>query len=138
MKCSEASSEQRISSEPETGPISIGDSPSCLQPAKGGHGSRGDKTPRHHSKSIQIHSEANPNPSRITLSSVPCSSGLKHHADSVFLNIMYKYIANLHGGFSCIVGVSYSGTCLGRTTNRSSLAMLDCAAAIFACCVLAC
>ena len=50
MKCSEASSEQRTSSEPETDSMSIGDPPSCLQPAKGGHGSRGDRTPRHHSK----------------------------------------------------------------------------------------
>ena len=95
MICSEASSEQRTSSEPETGPVSIGDPPSCLQPAKGGHGSRGDRTPRHHSKPTQIHSESSPNPSRITLSSVPCSKGLKHHADSIFLNIVYKYIIQI-------------------------------------------
>ena len=91
MKCSEVSSEQRTSSEPETGPVSIGDPPSGLQPAKGGHGNRGDKTPRHHSKPIQIHLESNPNLSRIALSSVPCSRGLKYHADNIFLNIVSKY-----------------------------------------------
>ena len=95
MKCSEASSEQRTSSEPETDSMSIGDPPSCLQPAKGGHGSRGDRTPRYHSKSAQIHSESNLNPSRITLSSVPCSKGLRRHADSIFLNIVYKYIMQI-------------------------------------------
>ena len=91
MKYSEASSEQRTSSEPEINPVSIGDPPNSLQPAKGGHGSRGDKTPRHHSNPAQIHSESNPNPSRITLRSVPCSRGLRHHADTVFLNIIYQY-----------------------------------------------
>ena len=67
------------------------DPPRCLQPANGGHGSRGDRTPRNHSKPTHIHSESNPNPSRITLSSVPCSRGLRHHADSIFLNIVCKY-----------------------------------------------
>ena len=91
MKCSEASFEQRTSSEPGTGLISIGDPPSCLHPAKGGHGSRCHRTPRNHSKPAQFHSESSPNPSRITLNSVPYSRGLRHHADSIFLNIIYKY-----------------------------------------------
>ena len=95
MKCSEASSQHRTSSEPETGLVSVGDPLSCLQPAKGGHGNRGDKTPRHHSKPAQIHSESSPNPSRIMLSSIHCSKGLKHYAESIFLNIVYKYIIQI-------------------------------------------
>ena len=94
MKCNEALFEQRTS-EPEINPVSIGDPPSCPQLAKGGHGSRGDRTPRHHSNPTQIHSESSPNPCKITLSSVPCSRGLKHHADGVFLNIVYKYILQI-------------------------------------------
>ena len=95
MKCSEASSQHRTSSKSDIVLVSVSDPLSCLQLAKGGHGSRRDRTSRHHSKPTKIHSESSPNPSRITLSSVPCSRGLKHYAESIFLNIVYKYIIQI-------------------------------------------